>query len=380
MNYDLIIFGFNELGLILCYELSKYNFKIALIDEGRNFSKNYLNKDSIIIYNGVSNFTDKNLNDKSCYEFVKKICENFAIKNEEINFKFKSEKQEYISENCLILNLTNIVDVFYNVAYENSVDFIFDKGFRDIVKVKDEFYIGGRDNELSSKAFVDTRNFKNYSYVSKTYTLSLKFNKYFNEVVGFKKEEYCIIFYKNFIGNIKVDIISEIGFKISDVEAIREFVDDFSQDKIIVKQIEYLKFSLFDKFTSNELMLNKSYFGFNGIFYGAKEVVENLKSRFKLVLKNNIEFKNKVENNNEDIKFNNLVCYCNLLSEGEVIEILDKSHIKTLNDLLDRVECKFNNCIDCYDKFCSIIINHTGCSLQKVLDDNVLRVKNFNEI
>lgn len=380
MNYDLIIFGFNEFGLFLCYELSKYNFKIALVDECRNFSKNYLNKDSVIIYNGVSNFTDKNLNDRSCYEFVKNLCKDFEIKNEEIDFKFKCEKNEYFSGNSIILNLTNLVDVFYNVAYENSVDFIFDKGFKDIVKVKDEFYIGGRDNELSSKAFVDTRNFQNYKYILKTYTLSLKFKNYFNEVVGFKKDGYCIILYKNFMGNIKVDIINEINFKINDIKVIKEFINDFSNDNVIVKQIEYLKFSLFDKFTPSELILNKNYFGFNGIFYGGKEVVENLKLRFNLVFKNNGDVKNKNKPSIKDGKFNNLICHCNLLSEGEVIEILNKSHIKTLRDLLDRVECKFNNCIDCYDKFCSIIVNHTGESLQKVLDDNVIRVKNFNEI
>ena len=64
------------------------------------------------------------------------------------------------------------------------------------------------------------------------------------------------------------------------MEAIKEFISDIDFNFIIIKQVEYLKFSLFDKFNFNELALNKNYLGFNGIFYSVQEICKELKSAF----------------------------------------------------------------------------------------------------
>ncbi len=380
MDYDIVIFGFNEFGLFLVYELSKYNLKIALIDERKNYSKNYLSKDSIIVYNGVSNFNNNECLDKSCYEAVKKLCEDYCIKNEEIDFKFKVGEKEYYSKKSLLLNFNNVTDVFYRISIKNSVDFIFDKKFKEFVKEENKFYINGTDLKLTCKEVVDTRNFKNYKYTLETYTLSLNFEDYFKNICGFTRDGYYIIFYKNFNNNIKVDIVHEMDFNICYISAIKEYIKDFNSDNVIIKQIEYLRYNLFDKSTLHDFVLNKNHLGFNSIFYGVNEIIENLKSKFEFVLKDE---NNKTNGNNENINdndFNNLLCYCNLLSEAEIMDILNKHKIYTVEQLLSKINHRFNNCIDCYDKFYSIIVKHNSRVLNKSSEDNTVKVKNFNEI
>ena len=109
MNFDLIIFGFNEFSLLLAYEMIKYDVKFVIADKYIGYSKNYLDKDSIIVYNGVSYFNYEKLKDNSCYEFVKKICNEFNLKNElnDIEFITKDnltdlfkEKIDYVIDAC----------------------------------------------------------------------------------------------------------------------------------------------------------------------------------------------------------------------------------------------------------------------------------------
>ncbi len=382
MNFDLIIFGFNEFSLLLAYEMIKYDVKFVIADKYIGYSKNYLDKDSIIVYNGVSSFNYEKLKDNSCYEFVKKICNEFNLKNELNDIEFITKDKNFILRDSIILNLANIKDVLYNFLIKNFVNFVFDEGFKDVVKIKNEFCVNGKEKDLRGKICIDTRNFGNYKYVLTTYNVNLEFNKYFDKFIYLKKDGYDILFYKNFIGNIKVDIIHDINLNINHMEAIKEFISDIDFNFIIIKQVEYLKFSLFDKFNFNELALNKNYLGFNGIFYSVQEICKELKNQLSLRKRDSYkDYKECSLERSIDRKFfNDIVCYCNLLSKGDIMKILEKSSINTLEQLLCRIECRFNNCVDCYDKMCNILVEYTGRSIYQILDENVLRIKNFNEI
>ena len=204
-------------------------------------------------------FNYEKLKDNSCYEFVKKICNEFNLKNELNDIEFITKDKNFILRDSIILNLANIKDVLYNFLIKNSVNFVFDEGFKDVVKIKNEFCVNGKEKDLRGKICIDTRNFGNYKYVLTTYNVNLEFNKYFDKFIYLKKDGYDILFYKNFIGNIKVDIIHDINLNINHMEAIKEFISDIDFNFIIIKQVEYLKFSLFDKFNFNELALNKNY-------------------------------------------------------------------------------------------------------------------------
>lgn len=382
MDFDLIIFGFNEFSLLLAYEMIKYDLKIIIVDKYIGYSKNYLDKDSIIVYNGVSYFSDEELTDNSCYEFAKKICHEFNLKNELNDIEFITKDKNFILRDSIILNLANIKDVLYRSLIKNSMNFIFDEGFKDVVKIKNGFCVNGKERELIGKICIDTRNFGNYKYVLTIYNINLEFNKYFDKFIYLRKYGYDILFYKNFIGNIKVDIIHYINFNINHIEAIKEFISDINISSIIIKQVEYLKFSLFDRFNFNELALNKNYLGFNGIFYSVREICKELKNQFSLRKKDSYKDYREcsLERNIDNKFFNDIVCYCNLLSKGDIMKILEKSSINTLEQLLCRIECRFNNCVDCYDKMCDILVEYTGKSIYQILDENVLKIKNFNEI
>ena len=121
---------------------------------------------------------------------------------------------------------------------------------------------------------------------------------------------------------------------------------------------------------------------FNGIFYSVQEICKELKNQLSLRKKDSYkDYKEcSLERSIDKKFFNDIVCYCNLLSKGDIMKILEKSSINTLEQLLCRIECRFNNCVDCYDKMCNILVEYTGRSIYQILDENVLRIKNFNEI
>ena len=381
MQYDLIIFGFNNFSLLLSYEMSRYNLKIAVVDKSRNHNKIYLNKDSVIIYNGVSSFNGGKFKENKCYEFIKDICDKFDIKYELMDFKFIRNNKEFISNDCILINLTNVEDVLYNVSSKNNVDFIFDDELKDYKKENDEFKICGNCNDITSNMIIDTRNLRNYKYILTTYTLDLDFCEYFKEFHYYKKNDYEVIFYKNFIGKLKIDIIHDINLNVNHFDIIKNFIRSTDADSIIVKQVEYLKYSLFEDESLEDFCVNKNYLGFNSTFNCVYGIVRKLKERFNIVNEvSDINYdKYNLENIDKDM-FNEIICYCNLLSKGDIIKIVKNGNVTKLEELLYRVDCRFNNCIDCYDKMCNIIVEYTGNSIYEVCDENILRIKNFNGI
>ena len=105
-----------------------------------------------------------------------------------IDFKFIRNNKEFILNDCILINLTNVEDVLYNIASKNNVDFIFDEELKDYKKENDEFKICSNCNDITSNMIIDTRNLRNYKYILTTYTLDLNFCEYFKEFHYYQKK------------------------------------------------------------------------------------------------------------------------------------------------------------------------------------------------
>ena len=376
MDYDLIIFGFNEFGLALSYEMSKYNLKIAVIDDNAK-SRSYLNRDSIVIYNYPSKINDKILSNY-CYDLINELSNKFGIRKEKRNFKFLSKDKSLLLEDSIIVNPNDIIDVFYREACNNSVDFILDDGFTEFSKKENSFYILGNNNNLSSDILIHVRSFKNYKYILTTYSTKLLFEKYFEDLIYIYEYDCEIVFYKNFMGYIKIDIIQEINSSINHIEVIKKSIP-IDCSHIVVSQVEYLRYSFLDEVKLDELMLNKNYFMLNSSLYFARKVCDDLLKSRSFDLRSNFN-EEKKENVKEEL-FNNILCGCYMLSEGDIVSFLNQSpRTYKLSELLCKFGCKFSDCIDCYDKIANVIIKYTGKSINEIFDENVVKVKKFNEI
>lgn len=199
MNYDIIILGGGIVGCSIAYELSKYNFNIALIEKEYDVVDKISFVNTSIIYDGSETFNDSMANlEKTGSKLVEDACKKFnveynkvgalrisntkkgiaklehlyrlSLKREISNVSLINEKEIYkiepnlkvrvknalFSKDVAIANTYDLAIAYGEVAADNGVRFKFEEEVKKINKNSGIFSVITNRHRFKCKIVIDT--------------------------------------------------------------------------------------------------------------------------------------------------------------------------------------------------------------------------------
>jgi L-2-hydroxyglutarate oxidase LhgO len=349
------------------------------------------------------------------------MIEDSAIYDIEPNLHTIIDKALY-SENTAIVSPYNLAISYAEVAADNGVNFRLEEEVIDIKSISKGFKVTTNKNKFTCKFVVNTipNEFSNGKLLENQ-----------NEVKN-KKIEYILLNEKieNNINTVIIDDIDEDMFMINmptaasrgSLIAIKsnkclDLDKELMQSKNILKDIdEKLIANIFtETYSGNNILIDNSnidmgYIQVSGNHYAeitiapaiAKEIEEKLKVNMNITKKRDfIDKKRDVyifrnmskEQRNKiisvDNSYGNIICNCNNISEGEIIDSIRRPlGARTVEGVKRRTGIGMGSCNGsyCNMKIIKILARETNKSILSIVDDsmdsNVLvgRIKEFNEI
>lgn len=199
MNYDIIILGGGIVGCSIAYELSKYNFNIALIEKEYDVVDKISFVNTSIIYDGSETFNDSMASlEKTGSKLVENACKKFnveynkvgalrisntkkgiaklehlyrlSLKREISNVSLINEKEIYkiepnlkvrvknalFSKDVAVANTYDLAIAYGEVAADNGVRFKFEEEVKKINKNNGIFSVITNRHRFKCKIVIDT--------------------------------------------------------------------------------------------------------------------------------------------------------------------------------------------------------------------------------
>ncbi|MGL5617184.1 MAG: NAD(P)/FAD-dependent oxidoreductase [Sarcina sp.] len=337
----------------------------------------------------------------------------------EPNLKFNFTKVLY-SENTGVINPYDLAIAYGEVAFDNGVLFRLEEIVKDIQTVANGFVVTTNKSKINCKFVVNTIPGDNYSVdqdskitnkdILKNYYLFLNQKKesYSNLIFKIEDENNSISHIPSANGQIVIGINSDkaISFykslrktkalvpDISNSDVNNVFYDDHHKDLIIIDDNE----------------INKGYIKVTGKHYAevtvapaianliCETVVNNLKcSKSKNFIDKRREFyrfrNSSIEEINElisvDNRYGKIICLCNLISEGEIVDCIRRPlGARTVEGVKRRTNATFGKChgAQCIGKIIDILARELDKKPTDIVEDSknskVLgsRIKEFNKV
>ena len=337
----------------------------------------------------------------------------------EPNLKFNFTKAFY-SENTGVINPYDLAIAYGEVAFDNGVLFRLEEIVKDIQSVANGFVVTTNKSKINCRFVVNTIPGDNYSIDQESKVSSEETLKSYYLLLNQKKESYSNLIFKiedsnQFIshipganGQIVIGINSDkpIGFykslrkskalvpDISNSDVNNVFYDDHHKDLIIIDDNE----------------INKGYIKVTGKHYAeitispaianliCETVVNNLKcSKSKNFIDKRREFYRFRNSSNEernelisvDSRYGKIICICNLISEGEIVDCIRRPlGARTVEGVKRRTNATFGKChgAQCIGKIIDILARELDKKPTDIVEDSknskVLgsRIKEFNDI
>lgn len=470
MDYDILILGGGIIGCAVAYELSKYNFNIALIEKDYDIADDISFVNTSIVYDGSETSDDvmagleyigNSIMEETCKKFkvpfrkigalrvvsdengVKKLEEMYErakrrgidgiyliddndVYDIEPNIKHNIKKGLY-SENIGIVAPYDLSLAYAEVAADNGTIFRLEeevlsinnltKGFRVITNknkfsckvvintIPHEIYIreNGKveDKEEENKDIV----FKNMSYLLVDENFKNKFNKIVIET--FDKDTFVLSTPTTTTGSL-------IGIKSVERTTLNDNLNYANQllnslDKNNLNNIFRESYNK-DSMVIDDSEIDKGYIRVTGTHYGkitiapaiARMICDTIANNLNCTLKKNFIDKrrevykfrelNKKEANeiiSLDKKYGKIICLCNNISEGEIVDCIRRPlGARTVEGVKRRTGSGFGNChgSHCYEKIVSILARELDKKITDIVDDSkdskiiTSRIKEFDDV
>ena len=348
------------------------------------------------------------------------IIDETEIHGLEPNFGIKTRKALY-SENISVISPYNLAVSYAEIAADNGVNFRLEEEVIDIKTISKGFRVTTNKNKFTCKFVINTipneistdRQSECYSELRNKKIKYLLFNeeseKYVNSVIINDISE------DSFIINIPTSSRgSLVGIRINNNLNLEEELD---LSKSILQDIKKESVTnIFTEMYSEENMfiddskLDEGYIKVSGNHYAkitvapaiAIDIEEKLKINMNIAKKRDyIDKKRDVyifknmskEQRNKiialDKRYGNIICYCNNISEGEIVDSIRRPlGARTVEGVKRRTGIGLGNCNGAYCnmKVIKILAREMNKSFLNVVDDSmdskilVGRIKEFNEI
>ena len=200
MDYDVLILGGGVIGCSVAYELSKYNFNIALIERGYDIVDDISFVNTSVIYDGSESSNDTTaLLEKEGSELIREACKQFDVECNKVGslrIARNPEEEEVIermyklaikrgiekvrlidsneaytleeglrdikitkalySENVSVINPYDLAIAYGEVAADNGVNFRFQEEVLDIEEISKGFKVITSKNKFKCKVVINT--------------------------------------------------------------------------------------------------------------------------------------------------------------------------------------------------------------------------------
>lgn len=337
----------------------------------------------------------------------------------EPNLKVDADKALYC-ENIAVISPYNLAISYAEVAADNGVNFKLEEKVLDIRSISKGFKVTTNKNKFTCKFVVNTISNDIFNENS---------NKIENEIIS--KNMNYILFNEEYnkLNNIVIRDIDSNAFVINIPTAGSENLigikgytqmdidDALKVSKTIIKNIDknsitnifserYSKDSIF----IDDSKIDEGYIKVRGSHYAKITIAPVIASKIEAVLKTNMNiaqkrdyidkkrdyylFKNlsKKEQNEiikVDSRYGNIVCMCNNITEGEIVDCIRRPlGARTLEGVKRRAGIGHGNCngVSCSMKIMKILAREMNKSILNIVDDSmhskvlVGRIKEFDEI
>ncbi len=470
MDYDILILGGGIIGCAVAYELSKYNFNIALIERDYDIADDISFVNTSIVYDGSETSDDvmasleymgNSIMDETCKKFkvpFKKIGalrvvndENGVKKLEEMyerakrrgingvyliddkdaydiepNIKHNIKKCLY-SENIGIVAPYDLAIAYAEVAFDNGVIFRLEEEVLNIQNLSRGFRVTTNKNKFSCKVVINTipheiyikengkvedkeaeekrANFKNMSYLLVDDNYKNKLRKIVIET--FDKDTFVLSTPTTTTGSL-------IGIKTTEKTSLS---DNLLYANNLLQDLEHNNINnLFrESYNKDSMLIDKSeidkgYIRVTGTHYGkitiapaiAKMLCDTIADNLNCTLKKNFVDKrrevyklrelDKKEANEIialDKKYGKVICVCNNISEGEIVDSIRRPlGARTVEGVKRRTGSGFGNCHGsyCLEKIVNILARELDKNVTDIVDDSKdskiisSRIKEFEDV
>ncbi|GAB6168733.1 FAD-dependent oxidoreductase [Clostridium carnis] len=470
MDYDILILGGGIIGCSVAYELSKYNFNIAVIEKDYDIADDISFVNTSVVYDGsetsdnvmagleyIGNYILKETCEKFKVPFkkigalrvvnddngVKKLNEMYErairrgidgvyliddkdVYDIEPNINMNIKKGLY-SENVAIVAPYDLAIAYAEVASDNGVIFRLEEEVMNIQNLTKGFRVTTNKNKFSCKVVINTipneiyiqengivkdkevcndRNkFKNMSYLLVDDNYNNKLNKIVIET--FDKDTFVLSTPTTSTGSL-------IGIKSTEKTSLDDNLN-YANNLLInldKSNINNLFRESYDKDSMliDDSEIDRGYIRVTGTHYGkitiapaiAKMICDTIANNLKCTLKKNFLDKrrevykfrelNKKELNEIialDKRYGKIICVCNNISEGEIVDCIRRPlGARTVEGVKRRTGAGFGSCHGayCYEKIIKILARELDKKTTDIVNDSKNsriisgRIKEFEEV
>ena len=470
MDYDILILGGGIIGCAVAYELSKYNFNIALIERDYDIADDISFVNTSIVYDGSETSDDvmagleyigNSIMEETCKKFkvpfkkigalrvvnddngVKKLQEMYDrakkrgingvylvddkdIYNIEPNINHNMKKGLY-SENIGIVAPYDLAIAYAEVAFDNGVIFRLEEEVLNIQNLSKGFRVTTNKNRFSCKVVINTipheiyirengrvedketneksTTFKNMSYLLVDDNYKNKLNKIVIET--FDKDTFVLSTPTTTTGSL-------IGIKSTEKTSLS---NNLLYANNLLRDLEHNNINnLFresynkDSMVIDESEIDKGYIRVTGTHYGkitiapaiAKMLCDTIANNLNCTLKKNfIDKRREVYKLREldkkeaneiialDKRYGKVICVCNNISEGEIVDSIRRPlGARTVEGVKRRTGSGFGSCQGsyCLEKIVNILARELDKNVTEIVDDSKnskiisSRIKEFEDV
>ncbi|SFC69603.1 FAD-dependent oxidoreductase [Clostridium uliginosum] len=339
----------------------------------------------------------------------------------EPNLNIKVDKALY-SENIAVISPYDLAISYAEVAADNGVNFKLEEIVMDIKNISGGFKVTTNKNKFTCKVVVNTipdeiyidnnkedleknNDYKNMNYI----LFENKLEKHINTILIDEIDNGIFV-----INNPTISEGNLIGIKSNHLLTLDEGID-ISKNIFPEGKKEFVS-NIFTEVYNKDVMviddskLNSGYIKVTGTHYGKITIAPAIAMMIKDTLKNSLNITRKKdyvdkrrevyrfkemsnEERNEiislDKKYGNIVCVCNNISEGEVVDCIRRPlGARTVEGVKRRTGVGLGNCngSHCNIKIIKILAREMNKNILDIVEDskdsNILssRIKEFKEI
>lgn len=350
------------------------------------------------------------------------IIEESSIKDIEPNLSTKYSKALYC-ENTAVISPYNLAISYAEVAADNGVNFRLEEKVIDIRSISKGFKVTTNKNKFTCKFVVNTipnevfsdeqnEDDNQKSIISRKMNYILfndKFNKHMNNIIINEIDESAFVIDIPMASSGK--LIGIKGYDSLDMEQginlCKNIIPDI--DKYTATNIFTETYSK-DSVSIEENKLEEGYIKIRGSHYAKITIAPSIAKRIEEVLKTSMNITEKrdyvdkkrdmyvfkkmtKEERNEIIKldsrYGNIICDCNCVSEGEIVDSIRRPlGARTVEGVKRRTGIRVGNCNGAYCnmKIIQILAREMDKDVLSIVDDSmesqvlVGRIKEFSEI